>query len=61
MRNLIKINDNDPTPTPPAAGQFGISQGVELRRYRPQGCPSLEQFEARFRQSNDEHEPPQAA
>jgi hypothetical protein len=36
-------------PNPPAAGQFGMDKpGVELRSYRPLGCPSLEQFEARF-------------
>ena len=38
-------------PMPPAAGQFGLlppSEVHALRAYRPIGCPSLEQFEARL-------------
>jgi hypothetical protein len=49
---------------PPAAGQFGLgpcAERVELRAYRPAGCPTLEQFEARFTIANDPHHPPRAA
>ena len=38
-------------PTPPAAGQFGLrppSEIYPLKAYRPIGCPSLDQFEARL-------------
>jgi hypothetical protein len=47
--------DNRDQPKAPAAGQFGIerSAGLELRIYRPAGCPSMEQFEARFQVAND--------
>lgn len=47
----------------PAAGQFGIAagRGPELRAYRPSGCPSLEQFEARYRLANDRNDTPRAA
>jgi hypothetical protein len=47
--------DNCNQPLPPAAGQFGIerSAALELRIYRPAGCPSMEQFEARFQVAND--------
>ncbi len=48
VRDLAKSNDNQPTHTPLAAGKFGIMQGVELRPYRPLGCPSVEQFEAQY-------------
>lgn len=47
MQPLVKGESNKPQA--PAAGRFGIEPGgVELRAYRPLGCPSLEQFEARF-------------
>lgn len=55
--------DKDSKATPPAAGQFGISPGRELnaRSYRPAGCPSLDQFEARFLLANDRADTPRAA
>ena len=61
MRSFAETNDNNPVPTPIAAGQFGIVQGVELRPYRPVGCPSMEQFEARFLLANDRGDKPRAA
>lgn len=57
MRSLSKTSDNKAFPTPLAAGQFGINPGVEVRAYRPLGCPSLEQFEAHFQLTDDEPHP----
>ena len=49
-------------PAAPAAGQFGIEAGrPESRPYRPAGCPSPEQFEARFSLANDRADSPRAA
>ena len=61
MRKFEKSNDTKLSPTPIAAGQFGILHGVELRPYRPVGCPSLEQFEASFLLANDSSDSPRAA
>lgn len=40
---------------PPAAGRFGIARAdvLELRIYRPAGCPSADQFAERFQIAND--------
>jgi hypothetical protein len=48
---------------PPAAGQFGIAAGAsfDVRSYRPAGCPSVEQFAARFCVTNDGDKPSRAA
>lgn len=48
-----------PKPSAPAVGQFGIDSGRagEVRPYRPTGCPSVEQFEARFGRANDGRSP----
>ncbi|HEV2568373.1 hypothetical protein [Sphingomonas sp.] len=56
-------NDDRTNPTAPAAGRFGIarSDGLELRIYRPVGCPSVEQFAARFHVANDRGNRPSAA
>jgi hypothetical protein len=59
VRPLVQSNDNKHQA--PAAGQFGIVPGIQLRAYRPSGCPSLEQFEARFRLANDRSDPLRAA
>jgi hypothetical protein len=50
-------------PLAPAAGRFGIDagRGDEMRAYRPAGCPSMEQFAARFRLANDRDGSPRAA
>jgi hypothetical protein len=59
----VITGDNCNQPLPPAAGKFGIehSLGLELRIYRPAGCPSMEQFEARFQVANDRDPRPSAA
>lgn len=46
--SVTKCIDGKPAP---AAGQFGMWPGGELPAYRPPGCPSLEQFEAHYGQS----------
>ena len=49
-------------PSPPAAGKFGLDRnGVELPAYHPTGCPSLEQFEARYLFASDTSGPLSAA
>ena len=51
-------------PSPPAAGRFGLlppADRLELRAYTPSGCPSLEQFEARFLFGGESRTPPKAA
>ncbi len=56
-------NNSEHKGRPPAAGQFGIAAGAttDMRGYLPTGCPSVEQFEARFILANDRHQPPRAA
>ena len=51
-------------PLPPAVGRFGehgVGGAFEPSTYRPTGCPSLEQFEARFLFANEHKHPPHAA
>lgn len=49
-------------PLPPAAGKFGERGVGEVGgSYRPAGCPSPDQFEARFLFANDSKRPPHAA
>jgi hypothetical protein len=49
-------------PLPPAAGKFGERAVSEAAgAHRPAGCPSVEQFEARFLFANDSKQPPHAA
>jgi hypothetical protein len=51
-----------PKPLPPAAGKFGERAASEAGGgYRPAGCPSMDQFEARFLFANDRKQPPHAA
>ena len=54
MFDFMLISSDRPAPI--AAGTFGIDPRVpqlNLRHYQPTGCPSLEQFEARFQVAND--------
>jgi hypothetical protein len=44
-------NGSSGRPEPLAAGRFGIRPGLEPRPYHPVGCPSLDQFEAKFRKA----------
>ncbi len=55
--------DSGKTGQAPAVGQFGVPSGhaADVHGYRPAGCPSLEQFEARFRLAGDPHGAPRAA
>ncbi|MVO78564.1 hypothetical protein GON01_11560 [Sphingomonas sp. MAH-20] len=49
-------------PLPPAAGKFGErAVSASSGGYRPAGCPSPDQFEARFLFANDPKQPPHAA
>jgi hypothetical protein len=49
-------------PPPPAAGKFGErAVGQAVGAHRPSGCPSLDQFEARFLFANNPKQPPHAA
>lgn len=61
MNSVVTVNSRKAQA--PAAGHFGVATGltVEPRSYRPSGCPSLEQFEARFRFANDRDDSPRAA
>lgn len=61
MHKLLTVHDEETKA--PAAGQFGIAgaPAPELRAYRPAGCPSLEQFEARFLLASDRDDRPRAA
>ncbi|NNM75451.1 hypothetical protein HJG53_00815 [Sphingomonas sp. ID1715] len=54
---------NDDKTIAPAAGRFGIARAdvMELRIYRPAGCPSAEQFAARFHVANDPGRRPSVA
>lgn len=48
------FNTIRPKPLPPAAGKFGERSTDEKGgARRPAGCPSIEQFEARFLFAND--------
>jgi hypothetical protein len=60
VRNLVPRPDKSQAP---AAGRFGIVAGQDCapRSYRPAGCPSLEQFEARFLLADAKARPPRAA
>ena len=51
MSDVLKSIRTTPAPLPPAAGQFGYrphGSAVELNAFRPNGCPSPDQFEAHF-------------
>lgn len=48
-------------PLPPAAGKFGELAADKTGGHRPSGCPSVDQFEARFLLANDPKHPPRAA
>ncbi|MFD1611371.1 hypothetical protein ACFSCW_06100 [Sphingomonas tabacisoli] len=64
MSDVVKPIRSRTVPVPPAAGQFGWMPSAasgEAHGSRPTGCPSLEQFEARYLYSNDPHHPPRAA
>lgn len=64
-QELIVADPIHPTgskPLPPAAGKFGERGPAEVSGgYRPAGCPSMDQFEARFLFANDRRQPPHAA
>jgi hypothetical protein len=50
VRRLDENNSSN-RPEPLAAGRFGIRPGLEPRPYHPVGCPSLDQFEAKFQRA----------